>query len=230
MIASLCQGATLPPAASGTDMQSLFLLLAGLSLAPFVLTVATSFAKLVIVGSLLRQALGTNQVPPNSVLTGLAFVLTIPIMAPVAGRVVTAARASDGTPKGIALAVSKPLAEHLQHRVDAADRELLRTWREQLGAGKGVPEWVGDCAPIYEVLTVDAPAFVLKELAEAFQIGFLIFLPFLVIDLVLANVLMALGMSSLQQTTVAIPLKLVVFWSVDGWERLLGGIVRSYAS
>jgi type III secretion protein R len=199
-----------------------------LALAPFVGVMITSFTKIIVVLSLLRNALGLQQVPPNVVLNGMALVLTIYVMYPVGlqmadkvGQVQQIGRSTDSM-LAAANAAKEPLREFLVKHSSPRERDFfLLTMRRGLDPAKAEQLTERD-------LIVVIPAFVVSELALAFQIGFLIFLPFLVIDLVVSNILMALGMMMLSPTTVSLPFKLLLFVLVDGWVKLSHGLVLSY--
>jgi type III secretion protein R len=212
-------------------------LLAGLSLLPFVLVMMTSFVKIAVVLSMVRNALGTPQVPPTMVITGLAFVLSLFVMAPVGTRVYREiAPVTD-------LARGKPLtsAESADAVVTAADRakEPVRAFLAKHAHGRDralfadLARRMADPADRAAVSDRDflvlTPAFVTSELKEAFSIGFLLFLPFLIIDIVVANVLLSLGMHMLSPTSVSLPFKLLLFVLVDGWALLARGLVLGYA-
>lgn len=205
-----------------------------LALAPFVGVMVTSFTKIVVVLSLLRNALGLQQVPPNVVLNGMALVLSIYVMYPVGlqmaervGQTQTQTQtqaAGRGTEALLAAAdaAKEPLREFLiQHSNPDERRFFLETLRRNLTPAQQQALSERD-------LVVVVPAFVVAELSVAFQIGFLIFLPFLVIDLVVSNILMALGMMMLSPTTVSLPFKLLLFVLIDGWVKLSHGLVLSY--
>lgn len=202
-------------------------LLAALGLLPFLLVVTTSFAKIAVVLSILRSALGTQNVPPNMVLAALAVVLSAYVMAPVAQD--TAALAEplfalssdeirDVNAWGPRLsATAEPLRAFLE--LNAGEREL-----GMFAELRGVDL---DAAPA--PLSVAMPAFAITELAEAFQIGFLLFLPFLVLDLLVGSVLLSLGMHMLSPTTVSMPFKLLLFVLINGWIVLSQSLVLGYA-
>jgi type III secretion protein R len=224
-----------------TDLSSrplvLIFAMAALSLLPFALLMMTSFVRVSVVLSILRSAIGTPSVPPTQVLTGLALVLTLAVMAPTAERIYAAAGpslAAASNPKatgaqtvaGLQGAVERgkePLREFLLKHVAAADRasflalaRKLRPEAERAAVGDG------DFAVI-------VPAFVTSELRRAFQIGFLLFIPFLVVDLVVANLLLALGMHMLSPTTVSLPFKLLLFVLADGWHLVVRGLLEGFA-
>lgn len=231
------------------------ILLAAFALAPFVLTMITSFVKLVVVASLVRTALGTPQIPPAIVINGLALVLTIHIMWPVgqnAADIYTrlaeerrqqklaalppdadtdAAKLTSGeTVELAAQATREPLSAFLRKNTAERNLALFRKMQARLASPESRTAAPAD--PVTESawseLTTLVPAFVLTELTEAFQIGFLICLPFLVIDLVVSNVLLALGAQTLQPTVVSLPLKLMLFVMVNGWPLLVKNVVQTY--
>lgn len=203
-------------------------LLAGMALLPFAVMMLTSFSKIAVVLSLARSAMGTQQAPPTIVLTGLAVVLTAHIMTPVFERTWVEGKAAyekAGAGQDVlesARAVTAPLREFLLKHGSPEERarfvELARELRPVEEA-----ELVNESD-----LFVVIPAFVITELKEAFQIGFLVFLPFLVLDMVVANVLLALGMQSLSPSQVSLPFKLLLFVAVDGWALLARGLILGY--
>lgn len=203
-------------------------LLAVMALLPFAVVMLTSFSKIAVVLSLARSAMGTQQAPPTIVLTGLAAVLTGHIMAPVVEQMYAAAEqqqvsGGESASKLLSAAaeVAAPLRAFLVKHGSADERarfvELARELREDGGAS------VTDAD-----LAVVVPAFVITELKEAFEIGFLVFLPFLVVDMVVANVLLALGMQSLSPSQVSLPFKILLFVAVDGWALLARGLILGY--
>lgn len=199
-----------------------------LSLAPFVVVMITSFTKIVVVLSLLRSALGVQQVPPNLVLNGLAMVLTIYVMYPVGQRMMEGLYTVDGlgssTEKLLegANAAKEPLREFLLKHAKQAEREFfLGTIKKML------PEDEVDSVGAEDFIVI-VPAFTISELTAAFQIGFLIFLPFIIIDLVISNILMAMGMMMLSPTIISLPFKLLLFVLVEGWAKLAHGLVLTY--
>ena len=200
-----------------------------LALAPFVAVMATSFTKIVVVLSLLRQALGLQQVPPNLVLNGLALILTIYVMYPVGTRMMQQVDnledVSSNTDAMLQAAnqAKEPLREFLLKHSDVTEREFFLTTVSRM-----VEEDQRDSLTAEDFIVV-IPAFTLRELSSAFQIGFLIFLPFVIIDLVIANILMAMGMMMLSPTIVSLPFKLLLFVLIEGWAKLLHGLVLTYA-
>jgi type III secretion protein R len=203
----------------------------GLALAPFVAVMVTSFTKIVVVLSLLRNGLGLQQVPPNVVINGLAIILSIYIMYPVildSYGVIDQRAATEPAQKfdvkrlyDLAASGREPLRKFLVKHSSASERGFfLQTAHKLVPADKGE---VGS-----EDFVVVVPAFTVTELTAAFQIGFLLFLPFLVIDLIVSNILLALGMMMLSPTTVSLPFKLMLFVSLDGWAKLVHGLVLTY--
>jgi type III secretion protein R len=212
-------------------------LLAVLSILPFLLVMMTSFVKIAVVLSMVRNALGTPQVPPTMVITGLAFVLSLFVMAPTGGAVyreiqpvvdqgrgkpVTSAEAADAI-VAAATRAKEPVRDFLARHAHARDRAMFTDLARRMA------EPAQRAAIADRDLLVLTPAFVTSELAEAFAIGFLLFLPFLIIDVVVANVLLSLGMHMLSPTTVSLPFKLLLFVLVDGWALLARGLVLGYA-
>jgi type III secretion protein R len=200
-----------------------------LALVPFVAVMVTSFTKLVVVLSLLRNALGLQQVPPNVVLNGLALVLSIYVMYPVGAEMTAKAQGIDQVASSTknmlaaADAAKEPLRAFLLRHSRPLERAFfLKTARQALK-----PEQAAQLDERDFLVVV--PAFTVSELSVAFEIGFLIFLPFLVIDLVISNVLMAMGMMMLSPTTVSMPFKLLLFVLIDGWVKLVHGLVLTYA-
>lgn len=212
------------------------LLLGALALVPFLLMVLTSYAKIYIVLAFARTAVAAPQVPPNVVLAGLAVLLSVFVMAPVAreahARVAPELSATTATGETtaeqdlerigrIAAGVAAPLRGFLERNTEPEARRLF----EGLALRKGIDARADGPAR----LLVLAPAFVVTELQEAFLAAFLLFLPFLVVDLVVSNILLALGMHMLSPTTISLPFKLLLFVAVDGWELLGRGLTLGYA-
>ena len=212
----------------------LVIVLGALSLAPFVLIMLTSFVKISVVLSILRNALGTQQVPPNQVITGLAFVLTIFIMIPVARQMYEAAGTIANTRDIFSEASIKnlfdagkpgkePLRKFLAKHSHSKDRVLFMELATKLEQG------TTPSTPIdKDDFQIIIPAFVTSELKEAFQIGFLVFVPFIIIDMVVANILLSMGMHMLSPSVISLPFKLLLFVLVDGWFLIVRGLVLSY--
>jgi len=193
-----------------------------LSLAPSLLVMMTAFGRIVIVLALLRSAIGAPAIPPNPVLIGLALFLTLFVMEPVLMAswemgVRPMAEGRIGEMEGLA-AAAEPFRKFMAAQVRDSDLALF------LDLG-GLPAAPAEQAP-WRALT---PAFMVSELRRAFEIGFLIFLPFLIIDLVAASLLMSLGMMMLPPTVVALPFKLAFFVLVDGWRLVAGSLVQGFA-
>jgi type III secretion protein R len=210
----------------------LLLAMAALSLLPFAVLMMTCFVRISVVLSILRSAIGTPQVPPTLVLTGLALVLTLAVMAPTGERVWLAVRPVLGA--DLAGAESLAALETAAGRAREPMRQFLldhTALRERATfyalALRGRP--AAERAGVSDRdLAVVVPAFVTSELRRAFEIGFLLFIPFLVIDMVVANLLLALGMHMLSPTTVSLPFKLLLFVLADGWQLVVRGLVESY--
>jgi flagellar biosynthesis protein FliP len=201
-------------------------LLTLLSLAPALLIMLTSFTRIVIVLSLLRQALGLQQTPPNIVITGLAMFLSMIVMAPTWGKIRTVAfdpyMAGKLTPAAAAENAEAPLRDFMLRQTRTEDIAMARGLLDK--ANVKMSDESPQAMPFYALV----PAFVSSELTSAFRVGFLIYLPFFVIDLIVAAVLMALGMFMLPPTVVTIPLKLLVFVLASGWPLLLGNLAGSF--
>lgn len=200
----------------------ILMLLTVLSLAPALFIMVTSFTRIVIVLSFLRQALGTQAVPPNQVLLSLALFLTMFIMAPVGQTVYSSALQpliaeqisyEDAWKKGI-----EPVRGFMLRQVRDKDLELFISLSKL-----PKPEQV-DQVPTHVII----PAFILSELRIAFQIGFLIYIPFLIVDMVVASVLMSMGMMLLPPVAISLPFKLILFVLADGWYLVVGSMVRSF--
>ncbi|WP_230469859.1 type III secretion system export apparatus subunit SctR [Lujinxingia vulgaris] len=222
----------LPP--TGGSPLALTALLAGMALLPFALILVTSFVKVAVVLSILRTAIGAQQVPPNTVITGLAILLSIYIMAPVGHDIFTELRPHIDAYEAGELQVNfssmeeagqagaAPLRAFLMRHADPEDRLLLH----ELAIELRPPEQHKNVAA--EDLLVVVPAFVITELKEAFTIGFILFVPFIIVDLVVANILLSLGMHMLSPTTVSLPFKLLLFVLVDGWYLVVKGLILGY--
>lgn len=200
----------------------ILLLLTVLSLAPAILVLMTSFTRIVVVFSFLRHALGTQQMPPNQVLVGLALFLTFFLMTPVWQQVNSQAvqpyLAHEIGQKEAFNKAIEPLRQFMLKQTREKELALfVRTAKLQRPHN---PEEV----PTLVVL----PAFVISELKTAFQIGFLIYIPFLVIDMVVASVLLSMGMMMLPPIMISLPFKLLLFVLVDGWKLLVGSLLESF--
>jgi type III secretion protein R len=209
---------------------SALVVVVALAIAPFFAVMVTSFTKIVVTLSLLRNALGLQQVPPNIVLNGLALILSLYVMYPVGQRMQAAiaqnhqehVMGSTTSMLDTANAAKEPLRDFLIKPSDPHERVFfLKTAQKIADPDRALEMTDRD-------FVVVTPAFVVKELSLAFQIGFLIFLPFLVIDLVISNILLAMGMMMLSPTTISLPFKLLLFVLVDGWVKIAHGLVLSY--
>jgi flagellar biosynthetic protein FliP len=217
---------TSTPAPGGGQTYTLsvqtLILIASLTFLPSLLLMTTSFLRIVIVLSLLRQAIGTVQTPPNQVIVGIALFLTFFIMAPVFERIyVDAYQPFSENRLSFEEAVQKgaePLKRFMLAQVRQEDLALFAKLAK-VGPMPG-PEAVP--------MKILIPAYVTSELKTAFQIGFLVFIPFLIIDMVVASVLMSMGMMMLSPVLISLPFKLMLFVLVDGWGLLLASLVRSF--
>jgi flagellar biosynthesis protein FliP len=203
-------------------LQVLFLLTV-LTLAPAILIMMTSFTRIIVILSFLRNALGTNQMPPNQLLVGLAMFLTFVVMGPTFNAVQETAiqpfmRGEITQEKGLELA-QVPIREFMLKQTRPKDVELFLklTGQEEKVSIENV-----------SFMTL-VPAFMISELKTAFQMGFVIYLPFLVLDMVVASVLMAMGMMMLPPVLISLPFKLMLFVLVDGWQLIVGSIVKSFS-
>ena len=234
-----------------TDAFSLVVLFVGLSILPFVAMVATSYLKIVVVMSLIRNALGIQSIPPNMVLNALAMILTFYIMAPVVGeswgiasaelaksRAASAKAAaqpekSSSAPSATvprwfetdAIAkASEPFRAFLSQHTSERERAFFVNTAERLWAKKE-----GELATVdHESFYILIPSFCVSELTKAFQIGFLVYLPFIAIDIIVSNILLAMGMMMVSPVTISLPFKLLLFVMVNGWTLLIQGLIRGY--
>ena len=197
-----------------------------LTFLPALLLMMTSFTRIIIVLSLLRMALGTQTTPPNQVLVGLALFLTFFVMSPVFDRVHDNAwapyRDNKLTFDQALDAGAAPLKEFMLQHARANDLELFSRMARLQERGEKIEK------PADLPMRVVIPAFATSELKTAFQIGFLVFIPFLIIDLVVASVLMSMGMIMLSPVLIALPFKLMLFVLADGWNLLIGSLVASF--
>lgn len=203
-----------------------------LALAPYVAVMVTAFTKLVVVFSLLRNALGLQQTPPNIVLNGLAIILSAYVTYPVGLEMASVAEQAVANETSENLGIEEllriggearePLRAFLIEHTSDEEREFFYATARKLQADTPNSTISADD------LLVVVPAFTVSELSRAFQIGFLIFLPFLVIDLIVSNILQALGMMMLSPTTISLPFKLLLFVLLDGWSKLIHGLVLTY--
>lgn len=235
MLGQIAPGLTDQPVAKPIVIMVVLL---AVSLAPFLLMMTTSFVKLSVVFSLIRSALGTQQIPPNQIVTGLALILTIYIMMPVGNEIYQKVgdvihESSGGSDQALLSMASvdvmkkavevgrEPMRTFLVKHSSVKDRGLFFNLAHQLNgkSDDGVKE---------NDFLVIIPAFIITELTEAFQIGFVIFLPFLVIDMVVSNILLAMGMFMVSPVTISLPFKLLLFVLVDGWYLITKGLILGY--
>jgi type III secretion protein R len=209
----------------------LIVIVGTIALAPFALIMMTSFVKISIVLAILRNALGTQQAPPNQVITGISLILSIFIMSPVIEKM-----RSEADPKmlygkagieevvNLADKVKEPLRDFLLRNTKEANRALFLDLAQRMAVrNKMDPNTIQ--ANEFRVIV---PAFVTSELTKAFEIGFMLFIPFLVIDMIVSNILQAMGMFMLSPTTISLPFKLLLFVLSQGWEELIKRLVLSY--
>jgi type III secretion protein R len=210
------------------NIVGIIIVVATIGLIPLAVVTMTGFLKISIVLFLIRNALGVQQAPPNLVLYGIALILTVYVTTPLIGEAYNglANRPLDlQSAEGIrdaGEAVRQPLRSYLSRFAQQREREFFlqatrNIWSEEARAGLKDDD-----------LVILVPAFVSSELARAFEIGFLIYIPFLVVDLVVANILMAMGMMMVSPTLISIPLKIFLLVAVEGWSRLMHGLILSY--
>ena len=203
-------------------MVQLLLLMTVLSLAPGILVVMTSFTRMIVVLSLLRSALGTQQTPPNVVLISLALFLTAFVMTPTFEKSYN---------DGIAPLISEKIEQ--KEAIDKAikpfhDFMMKNVRPRDLGLFINLSGQAKPATPDATPLQVLVPAFMISELRRAFEIGFLLYLPFIIIDLVVSSILMSMGMMMLPPVMISLPFKLIFFVLVDGWGLVAGSLVRSF--
>ncbi len=226
VLAQALPALTSTPAAGGGTNWSLsiqtLLLLTSLSFLPAVILMMTSFTRIIIVLSLLRQAMGTQTSPPNQVIIGLSLFLTFFIMSPVGEKIYTDAyipltENRIGFEQALDIG-AKPLKAFMLKQVREPDIELFMRLSNtpKVASSEELP------------MRVVVPAYVTSELKTAFQIGFIIFIPFIIIDMVVASVLMSMGMMMMSPVIVSLPFKLMLFVLVDGWNLILGTLVASF--
>ena len=210
------------------DPIALAFMLGLLALVPIILVTCSSFLKIAVVLSLVRNALGVQQAPPNMAIYSLALLLTLYIMAPVGYEIANITREEQDMTLSVKALVtvgrkaSEPIKNFLIRNSKPGQRQFFFNTAKKLWP----PDLVADASDTD--LLIVMPAFVVSELTTAFEIGFLLFLPFVVIDLVISNILMAMGMMMVSPVTISLPLKLFLFVMVDGWSRLIHGLVQTY--
>lgn len=210
---------------------NLILLTALLALVPFFLTLVTSYIKVIVVTYLVRNALGVQQVPPTMVLTGLAIILSVFVMAPVGLKTYEAIEA-QGTVLESTMSPSQ-IIEVASKASDPLKNFLISNTEENILNGMNDTARRIWPTEIYENIEKDSfifvvPSFVISELTKAFQIGFLLYLPFIAIDLIISNILLAMGMMMVSPMTISLPFKLMLFVTLEGWLKLCQGLLYSY--
>jgi type III secretion protein R len=217
----------------GTSNPVVLIIVVGmLSLAPFGLIMLTSFVKISVVLSILRNAMGTQQAPPNQVITGISLILSIFIMAPVvekmyqeAGTKILFENIKVENVVEIATKGKEPMRAFLKKFSSDENRIMFRDLAIRMARNNKLENPEEITAEDFRVLV---PSFVTTELSNAFIIGFFIFIPFLVIDMIVSNILQAMGMFMLSPTTISLPFKLLLFVMADGWTRLIKNLVLGY--
>ena len=205
------------------------LLLVAIGLAPYAAVMITSYTKIVVVISLIRNALGVQNIPPNTVVNGLALILSLFIMYPVLNKSTDILEKTDistvpfAQQKATLILAAEPFRQFMLKHAKPEERRFFAGMAKQIWP----PE---EAATVKDDdLFILMPAFTVGELRSAFEIGFLLYLPFVAIDLIISNILLAMGMMMLSPTTISLPFKLLLFVLVDGWGRLLHGLVLSYS-
>lgn len=203
-------------------MMQIVALITVLSIAPSIIIMMTSFVRIVVVLSLLRTALGLQQSPPNSVIVSLAMFLTLFVMTPTLTEAynqgIKPLMANQVTTEQGFTQALVPMKKFMLAHVRGADLKLFADMAKQKPTND----------PAQVAVTTLAPAFMLSELKRAFEIGFLIFVPFLIIDMAVASILMSMGMMMLPPVIISLPFKLIFFVLVDGWRLIAGSLVQSY--
>ncbi|MFO1349158.1 MAG: type III secretion system export apparatus subunit SctR [Gammaproteobacteria bacterium] len=214
-----------------TEMPDPFVLIASLallSLAPFIGIMVTSFVKIVVVMFLIRNALGIQQIPPNMAVNGLAIILSIYIMAPVGFATYDLVKQNpmnlnnSAEIKTTLVNSAEPMRQFLLKHANERERQFFVESAATLWPAAQQQYVAADS------LLVLLPAFTVSELNRAFEIGFLLYLPFVAIDLIVSNILLAMGMMMVSPMTISLPFKLLLFVLLDGWTRLIHGLVLSY--
>ncbi|PMR70123.1 type III secretion system export apparatus subunit SctR [Halomonas heilongjiangensis] len=210
------------------NLIGMIIVVASLGLLPLAVVTMTSFLKIAVVLFLIRNALGIQQTPPNLVLYGIALVLTVYITTPLVGEMVYQFESHTGELENVediratGALLREPLQDYLSLYANERERAFFIDATQNIWSEQARENLESDD------LVVLMPAFVTSELARAFEIGFLIYIPFLVIDLIVANVLMAMGMVMVAPPLISVPLKILLFVAVDGWSRLMHGLILSY--
>jgi type III secretion protein R len=211
------------------NILTIFVAISSLGLVTFVVVTMTSFVKMSVVLFILRNALGLQQTPPNLVLYAVALLLSGYVMAPVVGKIYAEITqpgqnyATFNDFKDVATRVVVPTKQFMLRFVTPGEREFFiaataKVWGDDTGL-----------SPTPDDLVIIVPSFVLSELRRAFEAGFLLYLPFIAVDLSISAILMAMGMSSVPPTIISVPFKLFLFVAIEGWTRLVHGLVLGYA-
>ena len=217
----------------GVNSFHLIAFFAGLSLVALLAMVATSFLKLAVVMGLIRNALGIQSIPPNMVLNALAVILSFYILAPVGEEMwaIYSKLSADVGPDAkveewteIALKSAEPYRQWLDKQTGERERAFFVATAERLWSKDGVESALVDPNSFHILI----PSFCVSELSRAFKIGFLVYLPFIEIDIIVSNILLAMGMMMVSPVTISLPFKLLLFVMVDGWTLLIQGLVRGY--
>lgn len=209
---------------------NLVILIGVMGLIPFFLTLVTAYIKVIVVTYLIRNALGVQQVPPTMVLSGLAIILSVFVMAPVGVETYRLLQ-SQVVPENASiidlLKVAGQVAEPLRHFLLANTDE--GTLRGFIGAAHRI--WPSDMQNVFapDSFVFVIPSYVISELTKAFEIGFLLYLPFIAIDLIISNILLAMGMMMVSPMTISLPFKLMLFVTLEGWLKLAQGLMYSYS-
>ncbi|MGE4234017.1 MAG: flagellar type III secretion system pore protein FliP [Bacteriovoracia bacterium] len=194
-----------------------------LSLAPAILILMTSFTRIVVVLSFLRQAIGTQQMPPNQLVIGLSLFLTYFVMSPTLKTIYSGAiepfMNNQISQDGALTAAESPIRTFMFKQTREKDLEVM------MGLAKLNKPQNRDAVPTYVLI----PSFILSELKTAFQMGFMLYLPFLILDMVVASVLMAMGMMMLPPVVISLPFKLLLFVLVDGWQLVVSSLIKSFS-
>ncbi len=214
----------------GLTASQIIIVLVGASLIPYMAVLITSYTKIVIVMGILRTALGLQATPPNMVINGLAIILSLFIMQPVFSETWDLLKGQNLNWSTVEINKIENLWENINPPIIQFLRQNSKLEMRRFFMKTARQSWPKEQ---YNKIREDnflilVPAFVLTEMTIAFQIGFIIYLPFLVIDLVVSNILLALGMMMISPTAISLPFKLLLFILVDGWTRLLGGLVMTY--
>jgi type III secretion protein R len=209
------------------DLLSILAVSAFLGLVPILAVAVTSYTKIAVVLLVVRNALGVQQTPPNIIIYTIAMLLTYYIMYPVMSDIYTIAQrqtfngASLASIERIITALSDPIRSFLLRYVNDAEQQFYIDTLKQIWPGRVAVAQKNDFAIL-------VPAFLAEELTRAFQLGFLLYIPFLVVDIVVSAILIALGLQMMSPTIISIPFKLLLFVAIDGWNRLFQGLILSY--